>query len=170
MNQPSKSTTTNNQDTSSARKLDAAPDADAREANKNWSDQANQINSGRGLRSDSGAGSGVKFQHSSDSGVSKSSGPGTAPTGSYAGSDRSAIPSGNFKPHGKSLKTEGFEGNEPNASFNQAIGTDDDPGRMAENRLAGGNAQTASAAGNKDFAMNMGKGGQYDALKVEEGA
>jgi len=191
MNQPSKSTTTNNTDTRNARKLDAAPDSDTREANKNRN-EASQMNAGRGLRSDSGAGSGVQSQHSKSgdksgghkSGDHKSSnhkssnhkssnhksGPGVAPTGSYAGADRKAIPSEYFKPHGKNLTTEGFEGNEPNASFNQAIGTEDDPGRLAEKRFASGNARTAHASGNKDYAMDMGQGGQYDALKAEEGA
>jgi len=77
--------------------------------------------------------------------------------------------SNEFKPHGKSLKEGGdITGKEPNASFNQAIGTENDPGRVAENRFAGSHAQTAGSASSNNKAINVGYGGQYEGLKPNE--
>ena len=49
-------------------------------------------------------------------------------------------------PHGKNLTEGGFESNDSNASFNQEIGTKNDPGRLAEEKMFRLNADTAGDA------------------------
>ena len=67
-------------------------------------------------------------------------------------------------PHGKNLTEGGFESNDSkNASFNQEIGTKNDPGRLAEEKMFRANADTGG-----DAAMPRQKGttgdNEYDAL------
>lgn len=51
-------------------------------------------------------------------------------------------------PHGKNLTEGGFESNDrKNASFNQEIGTKNDPGRLAEQKFQRINADAAGDAG-----------------------
>ena len=67
-------------------------------------------------------------------------------------------------PHGKNLTEGGFESTDSkNASFNQEIGTKNDPGRLAEEKMFRANADAAG-----DAAMPRQKGmtgdNEYDAL------
>lgn len=167
--QPSKSTTTNTTNTSGATKLDAAVDAEAREAQQGWNENV-QLNAGSHLGKEAGVGPTYNTNTSSTSntsssttgsggkggqatsatgGVPSTSGAGdtgvpVAPTAAYAGS---AIPPESQKPKGANLTEGGFEGGEPNASFNSEIGSQDDPARLAEQKFARENAQSAADAG-----------------------
>ena len=60
---------------------------------------------------------------------------GTAPTSGYSGSAERARGENEFKPHGRNITERGFDSNAPNASFNQDIGTEKYPGRLAEQNL-----------------------------------
>lgn len=87
------------------------------------------------------------------------------------GSAEGARGSGEVKPKGKNLKEgEGFEGNEPNASFgNVDIGSQEDPGRVAELNFQKRHAYTAgSAAGSTQTGKGEQGTGVYDALNSEQ--
>ncbi|KAF2203215.1 hypothetical protein GQ43DRAFT_438985 [Delitschia confertaspora ATCC 74209] len=92
---------------------------------------------------------------------------GAAPTGTHVGTAGSARHDAG--PKGKSLKEGGdIKGNEPNASFNSDIGTQDDPGRVAENAFAKRNTQSAhdtALQGAKDSGKSE---GVYDKLNSDE--
>jgi len=179
--QPSKSTTTNTTDTSAASKLSAAPNAGTREAQQEWS-QDSELNAGRGLGKDAGRGPTYNTNTSTRAGGATNSdsingGTGgnasIAPTGGYVGSADGARASEELQPKGRNLKEgEGFEGNEPNASFSNAeIGSADDPGRVAELAFQKRNAHTAGSAAGSTQVGNAEQGtGVYDALKSEERA
>ena len=97
---------------------------------------------------------------------------GTAPT--YVNAAQQGREPGELKPKGTNLQEGGFEGNEPNASLGQAstdnIGSENDPGRVAEQKLQNRAAEAAgSAAGSRDMkasgaAQGSGSSGGYDAL------
>jgi hypothetical protein len=115
--QPSASTTTNNTDTSGATTLQAAPDAEARQALENWNEEA-QLNAGKGL----------------------ASAPVTA-------SSYSANKGATDSPHGKNITEGRFDGSAPNASFNGDIGGRNDPGRKALGDMQRNALQAAGDAG-----------------------
>lgn len=115
LNQPSSGSTAANTDTSGARTLNAAPDAEARQAQEDWSESA-QLNAGSGLSS-----GGKPYNTTTGSGANT----GDAP--SYV----SAAGAGQGGPHGKNLKEGGFDSDGPNASFNNEVGGKNDPGRAA---------------------------------------
>ncbi|KAF2262859.1 hypothetical protein CC78DRAFT_569490 [Lojkania enalia] len=185
--QPSDSTTTNTTDTSSATKLPAAPDAEAREAQQGWS-ETSQLNAGKGLGKETGVGptyattgasmgsTGSGFNSMGSTG-SASIGPGqgvTAPTGSYAGSAELARDPGEFKPKGKNITEGGFDSSNPNASFNNDIGGKNDPGRVAEHQFQKEAAQSAyDAAGGPRQTGSQVSGetnSQYGILNTDESA
>ena len=139
-NQPSKSTTTNNTDTSGATTLPSARDADDR---LNASD----------LQGD--------YKTPGDEARSGLSGPGDStydtsrggPQQSYSGDAPSAaggsygLTEGQAKPKGKNLQEGGFDSDAPNASFTSAIRTRKDPARFAQQGLQAGNARAPADSG-----------------------
>ena len=71
----------------------------------------------------------------------------------------------NPKPKGKNLTEGGFDSDAPNASFNTDIGSEEDPGRLAEHKY-----QKREAIGSNDAGMSSPgntAGGIYDNLKDE---
>ena len=89
----------------------------------------------------------------------------TAP--SYVASVASQ-PTQSGKPKGKNITEGGFDDDpSKNASFNADIGTENDPGRRAENEMQ---RTTQSASGSTAPKQKMGEsdGSQYDVLKEEQ--
>ncbi|KAF2185732.1 hypothetical protein K469DRAFT_707398 [Zopfia rhizophila CBS 207.26] len=168
--QPSKSTTTNTTDTSSATKLDPAPDAEAREAREGWS-ETSQLNANKGLGKGAGVGPTYATSGGSTGGSTGGGNVPIAPTGSHAGSAELARNPGDLKPKGKNLTEEGFDGKEPNASFNNPeIGSENDPARVAEGKYQLRDAQSGADAGGGPRQGKVTGEGVYDALKSDEGA
>lgn len=122
MAQSSAGLTTNTTDTSAARTLDPAPDAESRDTQQEWSEQS-QLNAGIGLGKD--AGRGPTYNIPDASGASNVD---VAPTAFSAGK----LHEKDQKPKGKNLTEGDIPDNAPNASFNGEIGTMKDPGRVAE--------------------------------------
>jgi hypothetical protein len=88
-----------------------------------------------------------------------SSNAGTAP--SYVNAQSETYPGG---PKGKNLTEGGFESDDnKNASFNNEIGTKNDPGRLAEEKML---RENADAGGDAAFPRQKGASGdnQYQAL------
>ncbi|KAF2502829.1 hypothetical protein BU16DRAFT_447887, partial [Lophium mytilinum] len=150
--QKSQGSTANNRDTSGATTLDAAPDAEAREAQEEWS-ETSQLNAGQYNTTTGGSG-----------GIDQ------APTGGYAGSAELARDQGEFRPHGKNITEGGFDSGAPNASFNQEIGGSKDPGRLAEAKFQNQNAQSGNDGGSGPRQSEVTGDGQYDTLSREEDA
>jgi hypothetical protein len=147
--QPSSSTNTNNTDTSGAKKLDAAVDAQTR-------DDESQPKSSAGLGKESGVGPTYNTLGSSvnssgtDRGVSTGTSGGAdvqgniAPTGAYAHTAQDL-----GKPKGKNITEDpNLEGK---TEFGE-VGTDKDPGRQAELEFAKRDA-AAPGASNRDIAQ-----------------
>lgn len=143
--QPSASTTTNNTDISSARKIDPAVDAEARDAASGWSEQQ-QISAGSGLGLGKESGVGPTY---SKVGGATGHGTSTQPPsanveeiqGGFAGAADAAQEPGVFKAKGKNVTED------PNLSGKTefgAIGTNKDPSRQAELDLA---KKTAASGG-----------------------
>ena len=174
--QPSRGTTTNNTDTSAARKLDSAPDAEARR-DAEGGDESAELDTGRGQGKAAGIGptSNVPSKGSSG-GSSGSSGSGSRATGDE--SNAAAAPSaysasqpseGVMKPKGRNLTEGGFDADEsPNASFNNEIGGENDPGRMAENKFQRVAAESGIAAGGGHTQQGTTSEGQFNALGEEQ--
>lgn len=153
--QPSAGSTTTNRDTSGARKLDAAVDAEARDAASNWSEQQ-QLSAGSGLGLGKEHGVGPTYNK-----VGGATGYGTstqAPSsnveeilGGYAGAaDQVLEKEGAFGMPGKNVTED------PNLTGKRvfgAIGTNKDPARQAELDLA----KRAAASGGVEL-----KGGQQE--------
>jgi len=150
-----------NANTSGATRLDPASDAEARLAQEDWEEErklgagANSYPAAAGGQS---KGLAVENTEGSYETGGASSAAGTAP--SYVNSqfeDQAG-------PHGKNLTEGGFESNDSkNASFNQEIGTKNDPGRLAEEKMQRSNAD---AAGDAAMPRQQGVtgGNEYDAL------
>lgn len=160
--QPSKSTTTNTTDTSNAKVLSPAPNADAR-LDKEGLDQDEILSHGReeaepisnGKMEQTGGrvledGEMSNSIHGKGSNTERISGmlnqaAGTADAGKYSRSNHASK-----QPDAHVEKGDAFEG--PNASFNGDIGGDGDPGRLAEDKFIKSNAQNAANAGReRDF-------------------
>ena len=139
--QPSRSSTAANTDISGATTLSAAPDAEARQAQEDWSETA-QLNAGKGLKT-----GGKPYNTTTGSGQNV----GAAP--SYVAADG---PQHNT-PHGKNLKEGGFDSDGPNASFNNDIGGKNDPGRIALDKMRKEGLEPIVGAG-----AGNAKGGQSD--------
>ncbi|KAI5207525.1 hypothetical protein E4T39_01912 [Aureobasidium subglaciale] len=150
--QPSSSTTTNNTDTSGATTLQAAPDAEARQALEGWNEEA-QLNAARGLSSGGNSNSNSSNSHAA------------APQSSYlASGPANTSGTAGQAPHGKNISEGGFDSNAPNASFNTDIGGKNDPGRAALNDMQRNAQQSAGdAAGPKQTQVT--NDGQFDSLK-----
>jgi len=154
--QSSHGTTTNNYDTSSATVLNAAPDAEARMATEEWSENA-ALKAGRGLSSSEGSGEGrygnVDYGSNTDN-----------TDASYGADADSSVPKS--RPHGRDITEGGFDDDAPNASFNQDIGGKNDPGRLAEQKFQKDNARNAAAAG-FEGGREENEVGSFDALSEE---
>ncbi|KAF1350631.1 hypothetical protein BDV97DRAFT_350001 [Delphinella strobiligena] len=161
LNQPSSSTTSNTTDTSGATTLDAAPHAEARQAQEDWS-EASQLNAGIGLGKTAGRGptyAPAKPAPAGGNAYNTSVTPansGTAP--SYV--NNPADPSG---PHGRNITEGGFDSDGPNASFNNDIGGKNDPGRAALAGLQKSNAEFVTDAGQANKKKGT-PGNSFDAL------
>lgn len=168
--QPSRGTTTNTTDTSNATKLNPAVDAEAREAQDGWNESA-RLNAGAGLGKEAGVGPTYNISATggvpSTAGTQGSTGIPVAPTGAYAGS---AIPEEVLKPKGKNITEGGFDDSAPNASFNQEIGTEKDPGRVAEQQFEARNAQSGFDSGRGPRQNGVTGETAYDALNSNESA
>jgi hypothetical protein len=169
--QSSSGTTANNTDTSGARTLDPAPDSEARQATEEWNENA-MLNAGLDQKKDAGRGPTWRTPDqgadATNSSVNTSTGyddtnRNTAP--SYVHSGQQGIESIQ-KPKGKNLQEGGFDDDAPNASFNNEIGTDKDPARLAEQKFEERSNLPGRDAGNARDAGVSGEG-QYDALKDE---
>lgn len=120
-------TTTN---TSGATRLDPASDAEARMAQNDWAEQK-KLSSGFSPSDSSGATGGAGTRNSRETDKSRS------------GDDQSqGRPLGRAdRPKGANLHEGGFESDDlKNASFTAEIGSEDDPGRVAENTFETRNA------------------------------
>lgn len=151
MKQPSASTTTNNTDTSAAKVLAPAPDAEMRLQQEEAQAAAQGRSGAEGQtyttpadeRHKTEAETGQQGEHLSR--PEKHSDGNAEPAPSYV---HGSLQPGAMKPHGRNLhENEGFEGNEPNASFQSEIGSEDDPGRVAEQKFLGRNALAGGDAG-----------------------
>ena len=151
--QPSASSTANNTDTSGADVLQAAPDAEARQALEGWNEEA-QLNAARGV-------------------LGNNSGSGPAATSSYLASNKNSTSTGSTAdnsgtsgqaPHGKNISEGGIDASAPNASFNGDIGGKNDPGRQALNDMQRNAQQSAGDAGGPKQ-KGVSNDGQFDVLK-----
>jgi len=152
-NTPSGSTTANTSDTSAARVLAPAVDA----AHRDDSDSAS-ASAGTSTSSSSGGNTSTATSEKPDNNTN------TAP--SYASA---AGPTDeNAKPKGTNITEGGFDSGAPNASFNNEIGTENDPGRAAELEFEKSNARVGGAGGYEGAnAPGSTDKGQYGALKDE---
>jgi hypothetical protein len=163
-NQPSKSTNTNNTDTSGATKLNPAVNAEARDATEG-SNETQQLNAGAGLGKEAGRGPtyGTNTSASGPTGGAPNSDGGNV-TGGYAGAADQARNPGELKPKGKGLtETDDLEGK---TAFGE-IGTDQDPSRVAETNMAKRDAMPGGAAGAKDTSVQDG-GSKFSGLSEEQ--
>ncbi|EMC99189.1 hypothetical protein BAUCODRAFT_146165 [Baudoinia panamericana UAMH 10762] len=154
MGQSSAGTNTNNTDTSGARTLNAAPDAEARQAQEGWSETA-AVKAGDKLGGKD-AGIGPTYNEAAG-GSSGSGGGGNYSSGSGQGAkapgyyDNPAPSMGDsFKPKGANLKEGGFSSDDPNASFDTDIGGKNDPGRAALGAMEARDAAPSGGAGARD--------------------
>jgi hypothetical protein len=133
-----------NANTSGATRLDPASDAEARLAREDWEEERKLGQAATSYPAAAGGqskGLAVENTQGSYQTGGASSTAGTAP--SYVNSQ--------FKdeagPHGENLTEGGFESNDSkNASFSQEIGTKNDPGRLAEQKMQRANADAAGDA------------------------
>jgi hypothetical protein len=154
--QPSASTTTNTTDTSNARKLDPAVDAEARDAASGWSEQR-QLSAGSGLGLGKESGVGPTYNKvGGATGYGTSTEPPSANVeeiaGGYAGAaDKVREEEGAFKMKGKNVTED------PELSGKTefgAVGTSKDPSRQAELDFA----KKAAASGGVDLKGGLQEG------------
>lgn len=74
------------------------------------------------------------------------------------------------KPKGKNLQEGGFDDEDPNASGTAEIGSENDPGRLAEQKFLRRDAEAAADAGSGPRRKVVTDDGRYDALPSEEQA
>ncbi|KAK2855682.1 hypothetical protein FQN49_004953 [Arthroderma sp. PD_2] len=181
-----------NTDTSSASKLQAAPDAEARLAEAEWGEGRPQTRSqtksqGRGQTTTHG--DGHQQDQNNQSTAGSASGPGSGGSGAGQGaSSGSTVPTAphyvdpvlggmqGSKPKGKNLTEGGFDDDpSKNASFNADIGSKDDPSLRAEREIGTMNAQHV-ARGTVGGVPESSSGGEkknsasYDVLGSEQDA
>ncbi|KAG9236235.1 hypothetical protein BJ875DRAFT_457144 [Amylocarpus encephaloides] len=149
-----------NTNTSGATKLDPAMDAETRMAQEDWAEEkklgatANSYPKAAGGQSKA-----LAVENTAGSSVTggATSSAGTAPSYVQGGYTDTA------GPKGRNLTEGGFESNDKkNASFNSEIGSKNDPGRLAEQRIYRENANTGMDA----IPKQKGDGGDnpYDTL------
>lgn len=111
-------------DHSGARTLDAAPSAEAREAERGWAESGS-------MRAEEKSGRGGEVL-------------------------------GESRPKGEGLREGGFDSDAPNASFEAEIGSKDDPGRVAVQRVQEEDAPVAGGGGGRQTEVTG--DGQFDGL------
>jgi hypothetical protein len=154
--QPSRSSNTNNTDTSNATRLDPTVDAHAREAQDEWSEESS-LKAGKGLGKESGVGPtynsiGSSVNSSGDKrGVSTTSQVGfdgvqgnIAPEGAYAHTHTAGGPKGTNITEDPELKGKTVFGE---------VGTKQDPGRLAELEFAKKAAASTGVSDKGDLAQ-----------------
>ncbi|MCJ1334877.1 hypothetical protein MMC09_000142 [Bachmanniomyces sp. S44760] len=119
---------------------------------------------GTGTGTETGTGSGPDKFGSSDSGTGTGTGTGTG------SSNVDSTPSQGSKPHGKNITEGGFDSDpNNNASFNNEIGTENDPGRVAEAKFQRMTQESGPDAGGSGPRQKELTGdGQYDALETDQ--
>ncbi|TVY15224.1 hypothetical protein LARI1_G005434 [Lachnellula arida] len=131
-----------NKNTSGARRLDPASDAEARQAEGDWAEEKKF--GGAGTYPDAAGGQAKGLAVTDTQGSSQTGG-----TSSNAGTAPSYVASqyvDGAGPKGNNLTEGGFESNDSkNASWNQDIGGENDPGRLAEQKFERQNAGVGSA-------------------------
>ncbi|GAB7365758.1 hypothetical protein MBLNU230_g7093t1 [Neophaeotheca triangularis] len=171
MDQTAGSLTANTTDTSNATKLDAAPDAEARQASGAWQEQGalNAGTAGKGptyVGGGGGVGAGTTQSQSAaggSSGAASSGGAATAGTAPGYASHPAPVMGDNFQPHGKNITEGGFDSNAPNASFTTDIGGKNDPSRVALQGAEKNNVPVSGGAGARSQGPGQ-EGGQYGNL------
>lgn len=154
--QKSTGSTAANTDTSNATKLSPAPDAEARLAAEEWSENAS-LNASRSLND-------TKGEYKTVGGTGSAHTVGTAP--SSQGRD---VSSGE-KPKGHNLTEGGFDEGAPNASYAE-IGSRRDPSRLAELEFERRNAEGANSEGSMGPRVGgVTDKGQYGQLERETDA
>lgn len=171
---PSKSTTANTTDTSGATTLKPAADAASRDSSAGTGSTRasthHDITSGNSKKSSTStigsslggsSTTGSSSAGSSSLGGVSSSGLAAGGKSSYAGAvGRQGASTDN--PKGSNITEGGFDSSAPNASFNNEIGTKNDPGRVAEAKFEADAAQTGAEggyAGSGEKKLHGGKGG-----------
>ncbi|KAF2451909.1 hypothetical protein P171DRAFT_478929 [Karstenula rhodostoma CBS 690.94] len=155
--QPSASTTSNTTDTSGASRLPPAPDAEARDAQAAWQ-ETSQLNAAQGLGGKSALnGSAESFSPAG----------GVPVTGGYAGAVEQARGQGEGRPHGTNVTEDpGLTGK----SVFGAVGTKQDPSRVAELEFAKRDALPGGATGaGKDLSSQTGDS-KFSGLARDESA
>lgn len=133
-----------NANTSGASRLDPASDAEARLAKEDWEEERKLGAASTSYPTAAGGQS---------KGLAVENTEGSYETGGRSNAARTApsYVNAQFKnqsgPHGKNVTEGGFESNDSkNASFNHEIGTKNDPGRLAEEKMSRANADAAGAS------------------------
>ncbi|KAJ9638833.1 hypothetical protein H2201_004641 [Coniosporium apollinis] len=173
--QPGSSSTLANTDTSGARTIPPAPNAGAREAQEGG-DATDLLDTGRGQGKAAGKGPTYNTPADEAAAAKRSGETGGKPyntttgSGANAGTAPTAISvdqsvKDKSGPHGKNITEGGFDPDLPNASFNNEIGTENDPGRLAEVKLAQQTAQAGGDAGGGPRQTKISNDGQYDVLE-----
>jgi len=131
-----------NKDTSGAIKLDPAPEATKRDGGNDATQSQGTYSDAVGGQNKATAG---EYTRTTPSSGTSGSGGGSAGNGDTAPSYVSSqYLSGSGKPKGKNLTEGGFDSDDSkNASWNGEIGTENDPGRVAENKFVGSNEASA---------------------------
>jgi hypothetical protein len=173
-----------NTDTSAADRLEPAPNSEARKAQNDWAEEKDTGPSGHYAKGEGRATGPTSGSQSGSSGQTGSSGHrgSSGQTGGNSQQGGSHHIPGNGAPapsyvvdqylvdgkvKGENVKEGGFDNDgAKNASSNAEIGSDMDPGRVAEQKFARENAVSANDAG---YPKDKGKpdGGQYEALKSD---
>ncbi|CZS98581.1 uncharacterized protein RAG0_07255 [Rhynchosporium agropyri] len=150
-----------NENTSGARKLDPAVDAEVRMAEEDWAEEKKL-----GAASSTSYPDAVGGQRgeNEDGASSRETGTGTAP--SYVNSQFNDT----YGPKGKNLQEGGFESRDANnASFNSEIGSKNDPSRLAERDFQRQNADFEGVAGMPRQEGDL-EDNTYEALKRDASA
>jgi len=156
------SSTFANTNTSGATKLDPAPDAESRLAQDSWKEEKGVYPDAVGDQSKSTA---VEDTTGSNQTGGNTGSADAAPT--YVNNQYIRDPSG---PKGANLTEGGFDSDDKNnASFNNEIGTENDPGRLAEGKFQRENAESGPDAGYPRQKGVTGEG-SFDALGGETSA
>ncbi|KAF2102734.1 hypothetical protein NA57DRAFT_52288 [Rhizodiscina lignyota] len=183
--------TASNTDTSGATRLDPASDAQDRFDRQGGYDERSELNSARGTGKEGGvgptynvgggdsygSGGGQRDDTYSTSrsgadsyGADGSGNAGAAP--SYVGANERAQDSeARGGPHGRNIQEGGFDDSAPNASFNQDIGGENDPGRYSERQFQKTDAQSGYDAGGSGPRQDQISGGNtYGELRNDQDA
>jgi hypothetical protein len=166
MSQPSYSSTTNNRDTSGATVLVSAPNSRERDSDSTYSGIGESTS---GNAQDTNTGIGPTHNNSEDDRPSQSDGfnhhrrqPDTTDAPTYVKSEE--LERNRGKPKGQNLTEGDFDENAPNASFNNEIGTDKDPARLAEQKIQLMNVQSGVDIGRRTHEDNITGNVGYDVL------